>query len=255
MELASIVVLGSVATTILAIAYRINLKARYKATQPTVFDIELTEAYTRIVQLLSNQSVGHYEWNVYKRSENKGILVEVTYREPAQLLQAKGALTFTFTKIAANRTSIDVFYKWEEFSDDKLAKKVENQTESWMRAALAKQELPIKTELNTEFLTKLSAEKAYETLLNRISTGSDLLTKWTILERQPPSTLCATVETISAQNKQVTCKAKIEIRLAQNDNITAINCTYRFEPVYGSKKIEEFKQLTDDWLRLLVWTS
>jgi len=109
--------------------------------------------------------------------------------------------------------------------------------------------------LSSEFETKLGQESAYDRLLQRLTSGSDLATKWSVNEFESPSKICAEVEHIDLQKRLITCAAKLDFALTIDDKRTKIQCSYHFEPKYPMQTIEPFKQITDDWIRLVLWTT
>ncbi len=241
----------------LSIAARMSIAPKPASSTPQIFDVAISEAFKNIMTLLSKQDAGAHHWNVLNQIENQYIIAELTYQEPLQLLPVRGMMNFAFKEMAENKTKVRWSCEWEApLNDVVVARKVERLTDSWIQTALTNPEHKVEIiTLNSEFETKLSQDRTYDRLFKRLSAQSDGTTVWTVNNYLAPSSISSQVETIALHERKVTCAAKIDFALTVDGKLTKVKCTYQIAPKYAKQTIEPFKQITDDWIKLVLWTG
>ncbi|CAN5487792.1 hypothetical protein BH10CYA1_BH10CYA1_23840 [soil metagenome] len=257
MEFVGISVLIVAVVAGLGIAARMNIAPKPTSLAPQTFDVAISTAFKNILKLVSNQDVGAHRWEIKDQIENQYIIAKLTYQEPLQLMPVKGVVNFDFKKMTENQTKVRWSCEWEApLSDVVVAKKVERLTDSWIKTALTIPQLTVEIiTLDSEFETKLSQDSAYDRLFKRLSAPSDATTVWTVNDFAAPSNISTKVETITLYKQEVTCSAKLDFDLTISGKLTKVKCTYQFAPKYSMKTIQPFKQLTDDWIKLVLWTA
>ncbi|MBI2811182.1 MAG: hypothetical protein HYX67_10185, partial [Candidatus Melainabacteria bacterium] len=221
MEFVGISVLIVTVVAGLSIAARFVVVPKLTSPTPQTFDIEISDAYKRILKLLTNQSVGAHHWKITDSIENQYIIADLMYNEPLQLLQVNGVVNFDFKKLTEQQTTVRWFCRWDELSDIVMAEKVERLTDSWLRTALTDAQHSVELiTLNSEFETKLSRDSAYDRLFKRLAAPSDGTTVWTVNDFAAPSNISTKVETIALHKRAVTCAAKLDFDLSMDGKLT-----------------------------------
>ncbi|MBS1956052.1 MAG: hypothetical protein JST89_17845 [Cyanobacteria bacterium SZAS-4] len=255
MDFIQIAALTSVAVAIATFAARFMVTPKRSSPTPEVFDLEIPDAYKRILKLLSHKSVGAHNWKILSEMENQYIIAELMYNEPLAL-QAKGVLHFDFKEIAKKKTTVRWSCEWDPLTDIVMAQKVERLTDSWLRTGLTdSRNLMEPIKFLSEFETKLPQDSTYDRLFKRLSARSDGATVWTVTQFTAPSNISTEVRTIALHKQEVTCSAKLDFVLTRVEKLTKIHCSYEFEPKYPMETILALRQITDDWIKLVVWTS
>lgn len=255
MDLFQIAAISGAVIAIAIFAARPVIKPKQTSPTPQTFEIGLADAYQRILKLLSNEKVGAHRWEITDSIENQYIITELTYSD-TKMLQVKGVVNFDFKRVNEKQTTVRWFCKWDVLSDIPSAEKVERLTDSWLRTALTDSGHSVETiTLNSQFETKLSQDRTYDRLFNRLSAGTEGTTSWTVNSYSAPSSLSAEVQTINLDNRKVTCCAKVDFTLTTDEKLTKVHCQYQFEPRYSMQTIQPWKQLTDDWIKLVLWTA
>lgn len=255
MDFFQIAALTGAVVAIATFAARIMVAPKRSSPTPEVFDIEIPDAYQRILKLLSNKSVGAHNWKILDAIENKYIIAELMYNEPLAL-QAKGVFNIDFKELAEKQTTVRWSCEWDALTDKVMAQKVERLTDSWLRTGLTdSRDLMAPITFNSEFETKLPQDTAYDRLFKRLSARTDGATVWTVNEFTAPSNISTEVRTISLHKQEVTCRAKLDFVVKREEKLTKIHCSYQFESKYPMETILPLRQITDDWIKLVIWTS
>ncbi len=245
-------------TSVAVVAGITRMSKPTRSPAPQIFDLGIDEAYQRILKLLSKEHVGAHHWTIEEAIDNACIITRLEYSETEalRLLNCNGVFNFDFKKIGDTQTMVRWFCTWDSWCDSAAIAKVEKLSDSWIKTALSDPGHTIAPIiLNTEVDSKLNPDMAFKRLLQRLSTSNDSTSKWVVHDYEKPSTILAKLDHLDLHKKQVRCSAEIKFAFNTNGIKTKLICTYTIDPKYSMEKIQPFKQLTDDWIQMVLWSA
>jgi hypothetical protein len=259
MEIVPIVILVSAVAAAVGYSMRTMVVPTTRSSEPQVFNLEISEAYQRISELVSKGEVGAHQWTITDSIVNQYIIAKLRFSHKLETLQTAavtGVVNFDFKSEGENKTMVRWFSTWEIMSDKSTARKVEKLTDSWIFTALTapEQNLAIVTK-TSRFDSKADPDRTFDRLIQRLSSNQDATTKWSIEESEKPSKILGTLAHIDLHRRSAICSAVVEFALDAENTGTKVVCTYSFDPKFSLEKIEVFRQLTDEWMTLVLWTA